>query len=36
MTAVTPAPNRYLDHPLPSSLADVIDTILGKGLVIDI
>ena len=29
-------PNRYLDRPAPSSLADVIDTILDKGLVIDI
>src|SRR5262245_21274454 len=27
--------NRYLDRPTPSSLADVIDTILDKGLVID-
>src|SRR3954470_23957239 len=27
--------NRYLDRPAPSSLADVIDTILDKGLVID-
>src|SRR5215475_8052413 len=26
----------YLDRPSPSSLADVIDTILDKGLVIDI
>ena len=24
--------NRYLDRPSPSSLADVIDTILDKGL----
>jgi hypothetical protein len=30
------APNRYLERPSPSSLADVIDTILDKGLVIDI
>jgi hypothetical protein len=30
------APNRYLDRPAPSSLADVINTILDKGLVIDI
>ena len=30
------APNRYLDRPSPSSLADVINTILDKGLVIDI
>ena len=28
--------NRYLDRPAPSSLADVIDTILDKGLVIDL
>ena len=34
---VAPQPrNRYLDRPSPSSLADVIDTILDKGLVIDI
>jgi hypothetical protein len=34
---VAPRPrNRYLDRPSPSSLADVIDTILDKGLVIDI
>ena len=32
----TPPRNRYLDRPSPSSLADVIDTILDKGLVIDI
>jgi gas vesicle structural protein len=30
------ASNRYLDRPSPSSLADVIDTILDKGLVIDV
>jgi gas vesicle structural protein len=36
MTAATRAPNRYLERPAPSSLADVIDTILDKGLVIDI
>ena len=30
------APNRYLERPSPSSLADVIDTILDKGMVIDI
>jgi hypothetical protein len=29
-------PNRYLERPAPSSLADVINTILDKGLVIDI
>jgi gas vesicle structural protein len=28
--------SRYVDRPSPSSLADVIDTILDKGLVIDI
>ncbi|MGY2877034.1 gas vesicle structural protein [Marmoricola sp. URHA0025 HA25] len=36
MTVVQQSPNRYLDRPAPSSLADVIDTILDKGLVIDI
>jgi len=36
MTAATQSANRYLDRPSPSSLADVIDTILDKGLVIDI
>jgi gas vesicle structural protein len=36
MTVAQRAPNRYLDRPAPSSLADVIDTILDKGLVIDI
>jgi gas vesicle structural protein len=37
MTVTQSAPvNRYLDRPSPSSLADVIDTILDKGLVIDI
>ena len=33
---VVQQPNRYLERPAPSSLADVIDTILDKGLVIDI
>ena len=34
---VAPQPrNRYLDRPAPSSLADVVDVILDKGLVIDI
>lgn len=28
--------SRYLERPAPSSLADVIDTILDKGLVIDV
>jgi gas vesicle structural protein len=36
MTVVQNSPNRYLERPAPSSLADVIDTILDKGLVIDI
>jgi len=35
--AAAPRPtNRYLDRPAPSSLADVINTILDKGIVIDI
>jgi gas vesicle structural protein len=36
MTVTAQPRNRYLDRPSPSSLADVIDTILDKGLVIDI
>jgi hypothetical protein len=36
MTVATRSANRYLDRPAPSSLANVIDTILDKGLVIDI
>jgi hypothetical protein len=36
MTVASHSANRYLDRPSPSSLADVIDTILDKGLVIDI
>mgnify|MGYP001184941137 CR=1 FL=1 len=36
MTVVQQQPNRYLDRPSASSLADVVDTILDKGLVIDI
>ena len=36
MTVTQRAPNRYLERPAPSSLADVINTILDKGLVIDI
>ena len=36
MSVTQRAPNRYLERPAPSSLADVIDTILDKGLVIDI
>lgn len=36
MTVATQMPtNRYLERPAPSSLADVINTILDKGLVID-
>jgi len=36
MTAVRNSTNRYLERPAPSSLADVIDVILDKGLVIDV
>ena len=36
MTVAARSTNRYLDRPAPSSLADVLDTILDKGLVIDI
>ena len=36
MTVTQRASNRYLERPAPSSLADVIDTILDKGLVIDL
>ena len=36
MTVASQPHNRYLDRPSPSSLADVLDTILDKGLVIDI
>jgi gas vesicle structural protein len=36
VTVASQPSNRYLDRPSPSSLADVIDTILDKGLVIDI
>jgi hypothetical protein len=38
MTATTtyPARNSYLDRPAPSGLAEVVDLILDKGLVIDI
>ena len=36
MTVVQQSANRYLERPAPSSLADVINTILDKGLVIDI
>src|SRR5215211_5387273 len=34
--AVAPSQNRYVSGPSPSGLADVIDLILDKGLVIDI
>ena len=33
---VQQSPNRYLERPAPSSLADVVEIILDKGLVIDI
>src|SRR5687768_18604494 len=36
MTVTAQSRNRYLDRPAPSSLADVINVILDKGLVIDI
>ena len=36
MTMTAHSSNRYLDRPAPSSLADVIDTILDKGLVVDV
>jgi gas vesicle structural protein len=36
MTVAAQSRNRYLDRPAPSSLADVLDTILDEGLVIDI
>lgn len=32
---IAPSQSRYLDRPAPSSLADVVDVILDKGLVID-
>jgi hypothetical protein len=35
-TTASRSSNRYLERPAPSSLADVLDTILDKGLVIDI
>jgi hypothetical protein len=35
MTVATHSGGGYLERPAPSSLADVIDTILDKGLVID-
>ena len=34
--SATQSPNRYLERPAPSSLADVVEIILDKGLVIDI
>ena len=36
MTVASQPRNRYLERPTPSSLADVVDVILDKGLVIDI
>jgi hypothetical protein len=36
MSVTQRMPNRHLERPAPSSLADVIDTILDKGLMIDI
>ena len=36
MTLTAHSSNRYIDRPAPSSLADVINTILDKGLVIDV
>lgn len=36
MTVTAHSSNRYIDRPAPSSLADVINTILDKGLVLDI
>ena len=36
MTVASQPRNRYLERPSPSSLADVVDVILDKGLVIDI
>jgi hypothetical protein len=36
MTVAQRSQNRYLERPAPSSLADVVDVILDKGLVIDI
>jgi gas vesicle structural protein len=36
MTVASQSRNRYLERPTPSSLADVIDVILDKGLVIDV
>src|SRR3954465_798005 len=35
MAVATGTPRGYLERPRPSGLADVIDIILGKGLVID-
>ena len=36
MTVTQSPTNRYMERPAPSSLADVINVILDKGLVIDI
>jgi gas vesicle structural protein len=33
---ISATPNRYVERPAPSSLADVVEVILDKGLVIDI
>lgn len=33
---IAPSQSRYLDRPAPSSLADVVEVILDKGLVIDV
>lgn len=35
MTSMTATPRGYIERPRPSGLADVIDVILDKGLVID-
>jgi hypothetical protein len=35
MSAVPPSPGSHLERPRPSGLADVIDVILDKGLVVD-
>ena len=35
MSTVQPTPGGYLQRPRPSGLADVIDVILDKGLVLD-
>jgi hypothetical protein len=35
MAIAAPTPRGYIERPRPSGLADVIDVILDKGLVID-